>query len=409
MANGTPPYLNLPPNLTPLQQRSAIATPGVGTGGGLFRSDDVFDFYSNLLSNQLIDDQGNITNENLRESLLPIERQFITQQLGFEPTSTSDLLSAMGIDTSGPVTSDNVNEAFRNVFTTGRRQEFGEGGDRNPGGPQTGVGRIAAVSSPTTEEAAGIAALGPALAAALTPGLAPIAAMGALGAGASTGFSNLGDLGVVGGPTRPQMGTTSFRDTIGLGKAAEARGRLGEGISPPDRAFNQRSANRSFRGGDRGGLGGTPGADRARGRGGQGLGFAYGGLIDESKGQMINTIRGYATGGEIMPNDPTFMPQPEGPGVDDVSITAQTGEYVINRPAVEMFGPEFFDILNDMAMRNPGLEPKEVLKAATAMIPKSETMTDKAQPGDVGSRISSAIGQGSFSKGGLIGSSPPRI
>jgi hypothetical protein len=148
-----------------------------------------------------------------------------------------------------------------------------------------------------------------------------------------------------------------------------------------------------------------------------------------AQGGLINRIGGYANGGEIMPQDPglagldslagpmqdpTLMPGAQGvngvdPGVDDVSITAQQGEYVVTRPAVEMFGVDFFDIINDLSLKNPNLEPKEVLKAASAMIPKSETMTNKAQPGDIGNRIGSAIGQGSFAQGGLIGKSPPRL
>jgi hypothetical protein len=139
---------------------------------------------------------------------------------------------------------------------------------------------------------------------------------------------------------------------------------------------------------------------------------------------MINRINGYAAGGEIGPEgvntsmannnanlaaiDPTYRP-PASNGTEDVTLTAQVGEVIVSRPTVAALGPEFFESLNSLFNNDPELDPKVALKAATALIPKTESSTNKGQPGDLGRRINSAIGQGNFAQGGLIGNSPPRL
>jgi hypothetical protein len=122
---------------------------------------------------------------------------------------------------------------------------------------------------------------------------------------------------------------------------------------------------------------------------------------------LADVLGGMGGGG-----DPSFTPRPAGGGPDDVSITAQQGEYVIAKPAIQALGVDFFNVLNDIFLKNPGLDPKAGLKAASAVIKQPESETSVSQPGQsVGQQIGAAIpsANGPFAAGGLIGARPVAV
>ena len=100
-------------------------------------------------------------------------------------------------------------------------------------------------------------------------------------------------------------------------------------------------------------------------------GYANGGWVGHqgNVGAYVNTSgvedHGYQTGGTIVDG----VPAPPEAAPDNVAITAQTGEVVMNRPAVNALGPDFLNTLNSVFLNNPTVEPKVALKTATAMLP----------------------------------------
>lgn len=83
------PTLGMSSSMTPLQQRTAIATQGVaGTGGASAQ-----EYYKNLAMRSMVGEGGEATGE-----FLPIEQQYVEQVLGQninKPDSTASFLSAL--------------------------------------------------------------------------------------------------------------------------------------------------------------------------------------------------------------------------------------------------------------------------------------------------------------------------
>ena len=449
------------------QQTSGGATAGVGGGsfsGGVAGEpigSNTVNYMANLLFERLAP-SGIPGQENVQKAFLPIELQWL-RQLGIQGTTTSEIFEELGL---GEVLTSGIDPSNSGIIRNNLMRsltERVEGGDRSVGGPQFGGASLATGPSATPDE---IGATGAAFGALAGPAGAIGAGALGLGALATKGMQALQDF--TGRPAintapRPQFTTTQekldFADA--LGKNIGPGDVSGVGISsnaPPDRIGRGNVGNGTASGSglgpgtgragsvgganvgggfrdprDRGGEGGggTSGGggsrDAGSGRGGSrrhtgGLvydeGYAHGGLIR----------RGYALGGEIEGDpgmaigdvlgglggggDPSFTPRPAGGAPDDVSITAQQGEYVIARPAIEALGIDFFNVLNDIFLKNPTLDPKAGLKAASAVIKAPESETSVAQPGqNIGEQIGAAIPSpgGPFAAGGLIGARPVAV
>lgn len=95
-----PSTLDLSGDMTPLQQRAAIATYGTQGSASQYRDAPAADYYRNLLQRNLITPEGELAGY---ESVLPIEHQYLQQVLGltYDPT-TASLIDAL---TSTPSTS----------------------------------------------------------------------------------------------------------------------------------------------------------------------------------------------------------------------------------------------------------------------------------------------------------------
>jgi len=77
--------------LDELQQRSRIATEGL-FGNSLFRGDEAQNVFKNLLHRSLIGPGGQLGDVN---SLLPVEKDYITQVLGLDISNLESLLGAL--------------------------------------------------------------------------------------------------------------------------------------------------------------------------------------------------------------------------------------------------------------------------------------------------------------------------
>lgn len=88
-----PNVLNFDPAMTELQRRAAIATYATHSGEGPYKTVDASNYYDNLLRRALISDTGAL---NPVDSLLPVERQYLSQFRGINPTTTETLLNAIG-------------------------------------------------------------------------------------------------------------------------------------------------------------------------------------------------------------------------------------------------------------------------------------------------------------------------
>lgn len=106
-----PPRVDIPPELLPflssgmsdVQLRAAIATGALGNANPVYRSQNVQDFYNNLLQQTLINKQGGFQQD--LGDVLPIEMQYLLQSRGvsnFQPTGES-LLGALGLSEGLPV------------------------------------------------------------------------------------------------------------------------------------------------------------------------------------------------------------------------------------------------------------------------------------------------------------------
>lgn len=84
----------LNPQMTPQQQRAAIATRGVAGESSAYRDPATLDYYKNLALHSLTDPSGSVP-EGIKP--LPIEEQFVSQVLGEPPRagSTESFLSAL--------------------------------------------------------------------------------------------------------------------------------------------------------------------------------------------------------------------------------------------------------------------------------------------------------------------------
>ncbi|MCB7127954.1 MAG: hypothetical protein J3T61_00245 [Candidatus Brocadiales bacterium] len=76
-----------------LQQRAAIATGALNADDPVFRSEEAFNYFRNLLQRDLIDDQGGLADFS---TVLPIESQFLAQSRGLQfGQDTQSLLEAI--------------------------------------------------------------------------------------------------------------------------------------------------------------------------------------------------------------------------------------------------------------------------------------------------------------------------
>jgi len=78
--------------LDELQQRSRIASEGL-YGNSLFRGDEAKNVFKNLLQRSLVGEGGQVGDLN---SLLPVEKDYITQVLGLDISNIESLLRALG-------------------------------------------------------------------------------------------------------------------------------------------------------------------------------------------------------------------------------------------------------------------------------------------------------------------------
>ena len=83
-----PAFLGLGNAMTPLQQRAKLATFGTGSEVGGYRSEPALDFYKNLFLRSVIGDDGQIAEG---AQLLPVEAQYIQQNLGLDPGPDVDI------------------------------------------------------------------------------------------------------------------------------------------------------------------------------------------------------------------------------------------------------------------------------------------------------------------------------
>lgn len=91
---GPPGFLQMSSQMSPLQQRSAIATGGVLGNDSKFRDPASSGFFSNVAQRALIGESGELADYN---QVLPIERQFVEQVLGtpIREQSTAGFLDAL--------------------------------------------------------------------------------------------------------------------------------------------------------------------------------------------------------------------------------------------------------------------------------------------------------------------------
>lgn len=89
----SPQFLGLSAAMSPLQQRTAIASRAVAGQGGEYTSPEAQTYYDNLLQRSLIGDGSELFG---LDTLLPIDLQYLAQIRGIEnPADTSSLLSAL--------------------------------------------------------------------------------------------------------------------------------------------------------------------------------------------------------------------------------------------------------------------------------------------------------------------------
>ncbi len=439
--------LNLP-NL-PTQGPSNFFTrfTSGGSAGGGFAGEQLgsnsINYIANLLFNRIAP-SGTPTEENIQKAFKPIELQGLEQLIpNIRGMTTSEVFEALGL---GEVLATGINEGNSDVVRnniiqalTGRTNRD-EGGDTSPGGPGFGGTSLADPRTSVDPEEIGALGIGASF---LSPPLGAALGLGALGTSATQSLQDA--LGVEGyltaprpplgskfgvGPTGPDSGVGPLGDRTNIGgpkmgfgdanqRSADVSTGLGLGAIRGPGTPSQRN-----KGGDSGGTAGGsgPGSQgRSDPRGGSGAGphahtggllvkrgYAHGGEIEGDPGMAIGDVLGGMGGG----GDPSFTPRPAGGAPDDVSITAQQGEYVIARPAIQALGVDFFNVLNDIFLKNPGLDPKAGLKAASSVIKKPESETSVAQPGmNIGEQIGAAIPSpgGPFAAGGLIGARPVSV
>lgn len=90
-----PGFLQLGAGMTPVQQRSKIATYGVSGDAGAFRDPATIEFYKNLVTRDLVDPSTRKVKAGAQ--VLPVEKQFVTDVLGQSPRADTaeSFLSAL--------------------------------------------------------------------------------------------------------------------------------------------------------------------------------------------------------------------------------------------------------------------------------------------------------------------------
>lgn len=94
-----PAFLKMSSGMTPIQQRTAIAT-GALQGNSAYRDPASLSYYSNLAQRDLVGDSGELGDFS---KVTPVERQFLTQVLGQSQNNpdTAGFLSAIIRGTRG--------------------------------------------------------------------------------------------------------------------------------------------------------------------------------------------------------------------------------------------------------------------------------------------------------------------
>ena len=89
-----PNFLQLVAGMSPLQQRSKIATYGTSGENSAFRDPATVSYYRNLVLTDLVGPEGTV---KPGASYLPVEKQYLTEALGQPPRneSTESFLSAL--------------------------------------------------------------------------------------------------------------------------------------------------------------------------------------------------------------------------------------------------------------------------------------------------------------------------
>lgn len=166
---------------------------------------------------------------------------------------------------------------------------------------------------------------------------------GAVGNANDTGgFSNRGIEG---------MQTGFGTDEVGFGSSAGG-GDGGKGGGP-----SGAGSEASGQSGVGSGVDGAPGGPATGGAGGRGGGNGGSGGQSEGPGNGPGSAGGApggAAGAGMHMGGPVSENEVPGQMAADVPKTLQEGEFVISRPAVQVFGPEFFEQLNQIAMRMQG-------------------------------------------------------
>src|SRR3990167_5814967 len=77
-----PAFLGMSSQMTPIQQRSSIATKGTSGEESAFRDPATQEYYKNLVLRDVVGDGGTV---RPGASILPIERQYLSSVYGREP------------------------------------------------------------------------------------------------------------------------------------------------------------------------------------------------------------------------------------------------------------------------------------------------------------------------------------
>lgn len=340
--------------MTPLQQRSYLATQGVAGEGGQFGDPEVRDFYLDTLLYNLTDRSGNLAQD---AALLPIENQYLGQTFGVR---TDQSLSGILKDLLRLSGRNAPEETAARMDMLSRDLEEQERGERTGNEPFGDIG-VSMAPDIGLEEGT--------LAGAIAAGLAGVPGLGVFGPVAGTLQGQPG----VQGPIAPEVGSREFADTVSAGKFGSAIADMmshGLNVAPTRRGlfgWGGRGGGSGMTAAGYAGLPGpagtfgptgfTPGSPFSNISPSKGGGF-YGGRDGGGSGMGGGgDFSGVGTGpgedmGAGMLHGGGMVSESEKPGqAQDVTKTLQEGEYVMSRSAVEAFGKPIFDALNKYAKR----------------------------------------------------------
>lgn len=84
-----PLYLEFAPGMTPLQQRTNIATMGLNSDDSRYQTPETQEYYKSLVKDEL-------SQAGTMDALMPIERQYLEQVLGLQFSDFNSLMAALG-------------------------------------------------------------------------------------------------------------------------------------------------------------------------------------------------------------------------------------------------------------------------------------------------------------------------